>query len=81
MKQCEICGYEGEDVFEYPTWDKVLNRTTTQYQCKNIRQCNVREYNNRDLYELWFRKEKADLEAMRSLRIRGQKGVSGNARA
>jgi len=48
MIKCEVCGYEGEDVHEYPTYSKVLGRDTTEYQCDDITACLDRKWGKRN---------------------------------
>jgi len=41
---CRICGHEGVDVHEYPTYSQVLGRDTTEYQCDDITACLDKKY-------------------------------------
>jgi ASC-1-like (ASCH) protein len=41
---CEVCGHQGVDVHEYPTYSAVLNRDTSEYQCDDIDACLNRKY-------------------------------------
>lgn len=36
---CELCGHQGNDVHEYPTYDRVLHQDTYQHQCDDINAC------------------------------------------
>jgi hypothetical protein len=44
VETCEVCGFRGTDVHEYPTYSNVLGRDTTEFQCKDITACLNRKY-------------------------------------
>ena len=44
VETCEVCGKRGTDVHEFPTYDAVLGRDTTEMQCKDITACLNRKY-------------------------------------
>jgi hypothetical protein len=44
VETCNVCGHTGSDVHEYPTYDAVLGRDTTEMQCRDITACLNRKY-------------------------------------
>lgn len=44
VETCNVCGKRGTDVHEFPTYDAVLGRDTTEMQCKDITACLNRKY-------------------------------------
>ena len=44
-KTCEVCGHQGTDVHEWPTYKD--GRDRTEYQCDNYEACLTRKHNGR----------------------------------
>ena len=44
METCELCGFKGYGVSGYPTYDYVLERNITHYECDDHDECLERQY-------------------------------------